>query len=227
MERVDVLLEPVRAFMFQMGAFLPRLALAVLILVAGFLIAKAARFAIERGLRAINFHIVTQRSGLDGFLQRGGTDIDTTRLFGVLVYWMVILGALVIAFNSLGLTYVTELIGRVMVFVPRVLVALLILAFGSYFARFVDRAVSTYFRGIGMRDGAALGRLARYIILAFVVMIALDELDIGGSFLVDAFLIVLAGIVFAMALAFGLGGRKWAAARLESWWPSEERDETR
>lgn len=225
MDNVNVLLEPARVFLIQIGHFLPRLGLALLILLAGVLVAKAARFAIERGLKAINFHIVTQRSGMDDFLQRGGAELDTTRLFGVLVYWVVILAALIVAFNSLGLAYVTELLGRVMVFVPRVALALFILAFGTYFARFVGNAVLTYCRGTGVGDADALGRLARYAILAFVIMIALDELDIGGAFLIYAFLIVLAGVVLAMALAFGLGGREWAAAKLERWWPTAGHDD--
>ena len=227
MERVDVMLEPARAFLIQIAAFLPRLGIALLILLAGFLLAKAARFAIEKGLRAINFHIVTRRAGLDSFLQMSGADFDTIRLFGVLVYWVVILAALIVAFNGLGLTYVTELLGRVMFFVPRVIVALLLIAFGAYFARFVGKAVVTYCRGIGVRDAEALGRLAYYAIMTFVIVIALDEINIGGSFLIQAFLIVLAGLVLAMALAFGLGGRKWAAAKLERWWPTVKSDDLR
>lgn len=224
MERVDMMLEPARAFLIQIGAFLPRLGIALLILLAGFLVAKAARFAIEKGLRAINFHIVTKRAGLDSFLQLSGAEFDTVRLFGVLVYWVVILAALIVAFNGLGLTYVTELLGRVMLFVPRVIVALLLIAFGAYFARFVAKAVVTYCRGIGVRDAEALGRLAHYAIMTFVIVIALDEINIGGSFLIQAFLIVLAGLVLAMALAFGLGGQKWAAAKLERWWPTVKSD---
>ena len=227
MERVDMMLEPARAFLIQIGAFLPRLGVALLILLAGFLLAKAARFAIEKGLRAINFHIVTKRAGLDSFLQLSGAEFDTIRLFGVLVYWVVILAALIVAFNGLGLTYVTELLGRVMFFVPRVIVALLLIAFGAYFARFVGTAVVTYCRGIGVRDAEALGRLAYYAIMTFVIVIALDEINIGGSFLIQAFLIVLAGLVLAMALAFGLGGRKWAAAKLERWWPTVKSDDLR
>ena len=220
MERVDVLLDPLKAFLIEIGAFLPRLGLALLVLLAGFLIAKAARFGIEKGLRAINLHVVTRRSGMDGFLQKGGTEVDTVGLFGLIVYWFVILAALIVAFNSLGLTYVTELLGRLMLLVPRLVLALLIVAFGTYFARFVGNAVVSYCRSEGVRDGEALGRLARYAILTFVMIIALDQLDIGGAIVREAFLIVLAGVVLAIALAFGLGGREWAAARLEQWWPS-------
>jgi hypothetical protein len=224
MEKVDVYLEPVRAFMFELGAFLPRLGVALLVLVIGILLAKAARFAIQRGLRAVNFHILAKRSGMDSFLAKGGTLIDTVDLFGILAYWLVILIALVVAFNGLGLTHVTELLGRVMWFVPKVVMALLILAFGAYFARFVANAVYTYCENAGIRDGDALGKLARYAIMVFVVMIALDQMEIGGTIIHDAFLIVLGGVVLAIALAFGLGGRAWAAARLEEWWPTSKRD---
>ncbi|MBX3619105.1 MAG: hypothetical protein KF891_03815 [Rhizobacter sp.] len=228
MDRVDVMLEPVRAFLVQVGAFLPSLAVAVVVLLVGYLLAKAARFAVQRGLHAINFHIVTQRSGMDGFLQRGGTQADTATVLATLVYWLVILAALVVAFNGMGLAHVTDILSRVMLFVPKVIVAVLILAFGAYFARFVGNAVVTYCRGVGVRDAQALGALSRYAIMVFVVMIAFDQLDIGGHIITWAFVIVLSGLVLALALAFGLGGQRWAAAHLERWWPSPppvDRDE--
>ncbi|MDB5847671.1 MAG: hypothetical protein JWP29_1423 [Rhodoferax sp.] len=222
MDRIDVMLEPVRAFLIQIGVFVPRLAVALVVLVIGFLIAKAARFAVQKALRAINFHILTQRAGLDGFLQQGGTHIDTIGVLGLLTYWVVILAALIVAFSGLGLTHVTDLLSRVMLFVPKVIVALLVLAFGSYFARFISNAVITYCAGVGIRDADALGRIARYAIMAFVVMIALDQIDVGGTIVREAFLLLLGGLVLALALAFGLGGQRWAAAHLERWWPSRD-----
>ena len=221
MQNVDVLLEPVRAFLSQIGFFVPRLLLAVLVLIGGWLLAKAVRFAVAKGLRAVNFNVLSERSGLDGFLRQGGLQTDTSGVFAVLVYWLVILAALIIACNSLGLTYITDLLGRVVWFVPKVLVALVILAFGSYFARFIGDTVLTYCRNIALQDAELLSRLARYAILAFVVLMALDHLNIGGDIVRDSFLIVLAGFVFALALAFGLGGKDWAAERIERWWPRE------
>src|SRR5512146_2120710 len=110
MDKVDVMLEPVRAFLTQIGVFLPRLVLAIVVLVAGWLIAKVARFAVVRGLRAINFNVLSERAGMDGFLRQGGIRSDTTDIFGLLVYWLVIFAVLVIAFNGLGLTYITDLL---------------------------------------------------------------------------------------------------------------------
>ena len=221
----ELLIEPIRVFLRQVGDFLPRLALAGLVLIGGWLLAKAVRFAVVKGLRAVNLNVITERSGLDGFLRQGGLEADTADLLALLAYWMVILAALVIAFNGLGLTYVTDLIGRVVLFVPKVIVAVLILAFGAYFAAFIGGTVTAYCRNVGIRDAELLGRLARYAIVTFVVLIALDQVNVGGDIIRQSFLILLAGIVLALALAFGLGGRDWAARMLERWWPRPGRDD--
>ncbi len=219
MESVSILLEPARAILYQIGAFLPRLLVAVVVVIGGWLVAKVARFAVTRALRAVNFHVLTERAGLDNFLRQGGVQGDTTTIFGWLVYWLVILAALLVAFNGLGLTYITDLLGRVVWFVPNVFVALLVIAFGSYFARFVGDTVTAYCRNIKLQDAAFLGKLAQYAIMVFVLLIALDQIKVGGDIVRQSFLVILAGIVFALALAFGLGGKDWAAERIEQWWP--------
>jgi hypothetical protein len=219
MNEFTMYLEPLRAFLIQIGTLIPRLLFAAAVVVAGWLIAKVVRFAVVRTLRAINFHVLTERAGIDTFLRQGGMRSDTTGLFGVLAYWFVILAALLIAFNGLGLTYVTDLLGRVVWFVPNLFVALLILAFGAYFARFVGDAVTTYGRNANMQDGFVLGKLAQYAILVFVVLIALDQVKVGGDIVRLSFLVILGGVVFALALAFGLAGKDWAAERIDHWWP--------
>lgn len=222
MEKVDVFLEPLRAFLVQIGQFLPKLAIAAVVLIAGWLLAKLAMFAVVKALRAVNFSVLTDRSGMDRFLRQGGMERDTTDIFGVLVYWLVILAALIVAFNGLGLTYATDLLGQVALFVPKIIVALLVLAFGAYFASFIGATVTAYCRNVGIRDGDLLGKLAQYAIVAFVVLIALEQVNVGGDIIRQSFLIVLAGIVFALALAFGLGGREWASRKLERWWPKDQ-----
>jgi hypothetical protein len=225
MEKLDIQLEPLRAILFQIGAFLPRLLIAMLVVLGGWLLAKVVRIALTKALRAMNFNILTERSGLDGFLRQGGMSGDTTTLFGMLIHWLVILTALLIAFNGLGLTYITDLLARVVWFIPNVFVALLVLAFGSYFARFVGNTVVNNSK---LADARLLGTLAQYAIMVFVVMIALDQIKVGGDIVRESFLVILAGIVFALALAFGLGGKDWAAERIEHWWPRDKRnkDET-
>lgn len=223
MDSLNIYLDPARAILAQIGAFLPRLLVAVVVVVAGWLLAKVARIAMTKALRAINFNVLTERSGLDGFLRRGGMAGDITTIFGILVQWLVILAALLIAFNGLGLTYITDVLSRVVWFVPNVFVALLVLAFGAYFARFVGDTVVAYCRSSKLQDATFLGKVAQYAIMVFVVLIALDQIQVGGDIVRESFLVILGGVVFALALAFGLGGKDWAAERIEYWWPRDKK----
>jgi len=222
MQNIDVMLEPVRGFLQQIGAFMPRLGVALGVLLIGWLVAKAFRFSIVKALRALNFPVLTERAGVDGFLQQGGTDKDTTELIGWIAYALALLVSLIIAFNSLGLTQVTDLLGKTLLFVPKVLVALLVIVFGSYFARFVGNTLQGYCHGADIGDAELLGRVARYSILTFVVLLAIDHLDLGGGLIQQTFLILLAGVVFALALSFGLGGRDRAAQMIERWFPPRD-----
>ena len=226
MERqVDMLIEPARVFLQQVANLLPQVGVGVVVLIAGWLLARFARFAVSKGLRAINFNVLTERAGLDSFLRQGGVEVDTVGILGLLVYWLVILAAFFIAASGLGLANVTDLLARIMLFVPKVIVAVLILAFGGYFARFIGASVTSYCRSVGVRDGELLGRLAQYTVLAFIVLISLDHLNVGGDVIRHTFLIVLGGVVLALALAFGIGGQRWAAEILERWWPRHREDE--
>lgn len=224
MQELNVVLDSLRALMTQVGIFLPRLGTAVVVLFAGWLVAKAFRFSVVKSLRALNFHVLTERAGIDSFLQQGGSRKDATDVFGWVAYLLVILASLIIAFNSLGLVQVTDLLGKVLLFVPKLLVAMLVLVFGSYFAGFAGSAVAGYCRSADIADGELLGRLMQYGIMVFVVLLAVDHLDIGGGLIQQTFLILLGGVVVALALSFGLGGRDRAAALIERWFPRERGD---
>ena len=221
----NMLAETTREFVHRTAEFLPQLVMALLVVLIGYLIAKVARFLVERGLRAMNLNVLTERAGTDNFLAQAGFRGDTCTLFGLLAFWLVLVEFLVEAFQSLGLTYITDLLHRVVLFTPNLLIAMLVVIFGSYCARFVGNAVENFCREAEVPDGDVLSRLARYIILAFVIMIALSQVEIGGEIVQHTFLIILAGLMLALALAFGLGGRDWAAALLQRWWPHDRKDE--
>jgi hypothetical protein len=142
----------------------------------------------------------------------------------LVAFWLVIIAALIIAFNGMGLTYLPDLLGRAVLFTPKLLIAMLIMVFGSYCARFVGDAVQNYCVQAQIADAEVLGRLVRYAIMLFVVMIALSQIEVGGDIVQRTFLIILAGLMLAIALAFGLGGKEWAASLLQRWWPQHRKD---
>lgn len=224
MQSVDMLVDTSREFLHQMAAFLPKLLLALFVVAVGWLIAKATRFAVDKALRAMNLNVLTERAGTDNFLRQAGLRGDTCTLFGHVAYVIVLLASLVIAFNGLGLTYMTDLLQKAVLFTPKLLIAMLIFIFGSYCARFVGDSVQSFCTQAQIADADMLGRIMRYIIMTFVIMIALSQLEIGGDIVQRTFLIILAGLMLALALAFGLGGKDWAAALLQRWWPHERNE---
>jgi hypothetical protein len=215
MDQVSVVLDTFQLFWIQLGEFLPKFMAALIILVAGWMLAKALHFAVVRGLKIVNFDTLTDKAGIDKFLKQGGIRKTTTDILGILVYWLIILFTLLGAFNILGLTVVSDLVSRITQFIPNVIVAILILTIGLYFARFISESVIAYGRNVGLEDADLMGRLARYSIVGFVIIVALGQMNIGEAILYPAFLILFGGIVLASSLAFGLGGQKWAATQLE------------
>jgi hypothetical protein len=215
MDQVNLVLDSVRTYLVEIGRFLPKLTGAVIVLVLGWLLARAVLWAIVNGLKLARFNVLAEKAGIDDFLKRGGSRKTTIDVLGILGYWLVILITLLTAFNTLGLGVVAELLRRVVLFVPNVIVAVLIIAIGLYFARLLAESVITYGKNVGLEDAESLGRITRYAIMAFVVILALAQMDIGGEILKNAFYILFGAICLALALAFGIGGQKWASEVLE------------
>ncbi len=227
MDTINIAIEPLRAFLVQVGAYLPRLGVALAIALGGWLLAKALRFAAVKALRALNFHVLSERAGVDDFLQQGGSRKDTADVVGLIVFWLVLLGALIVASNGLGLSQVTDVLARVLLFLPRLLVGLLVVVFGLYFARFVGQSVQAWCRGAEIGDAELIGSSVRYSIVTFVVLIAIDHIDIGNGLVQQTFLILLGGVVLGLALAFGIGGKDRAAAMLDRWFPRARESDRR
>jgi len=216
MQEIDAVLSTARGFLGEIAAFMPKLLGAVIILIAGWLIARFVAFVVVRGLKLARFDALTETTGIDGFLKQGGIKKGTIDILGILSYWFIILITLLTTFNVLGLSVVADLFNRIALFVPNVIVAVLILAIGLYFARLMSDAVVAYSKNVGLHDADLMGRLTRYAIMVFVVIIALGQIKIGEALLQTAFLILFGAICLGLALAFGLGGQKWAAGALEN-----------
>ncbi|MBE9516281.1 MAG: hypothetical protein IME93_04835 [Proteobacteria bacterium] len=217
MDQVSVALDTMQTFWTQFIQFLPTFIAAFVVLVAGWLLAKAVAYGVVKGLKLVNFNTLTDRAGIDKFLKQGGIKKTTIDIIGVLIYWLIILATWLVAFNMLGLTVVSDLVSRLTQFIPHVIVAILILTIGLYFARFISDSVVAYGKNVGMDDAEIMGRLARYSIMVFVIIIALGQMNIGEAILYPAFLILFGGIVLALALAFGIGGQKWAAGQIDKY----------
>ena len=192
-------------------AVLPDLALALVLLVAGWLVARLMRRLCVRALRALRVDEFAERSGFDDFLVRGGVDRTAVTLVAGTIYWLILAGVFIALLDALGLRAADLLLARLGNFIPNLIVAVGILVFGSLLARIAGGLVLSYLSNIGSPAAAPISALTRYALLAFVLFMAAEQLAIRSEVLVSGFQIAFAAVCLAAALAFGLGGRDWAA----------------
>lgn len=190
---------------------LPDLGLALVLLVAGWLLAKLVRRGLIRALRGMRADELAERAGVEDFLIQGGVKVTAVTLLANTVYWLILAGVFIALLDALGLRTAGELLTRMVHFVPNLVLAVGILVFGSLLARVVGGLVYSYLSNIGSAGAEPIGALARYALLVFVIFMAAEQLAIRSEVLVSAFQIAFAAVCLAAALAFGLGGREWAA----------------
>lgn len=193
-----------------MAAVLPKVLASILLLTFGWIVAKLARKATIRVLRLLKIDVMAERSGIEDFLLRGDVKFTAVTLLGSLVYWTILFTVVLAVLNSMGLEVAAQLFNRIILYLPNVVVAIIVIIFGTQFARFVQGLAFTYLSNVGIAGAEVISFIAQYALLFFVVSVALEQLQIGGQVLVSAFQIAFGALCLALALAFGLGGREWA-----------------
>ncbi len=195
-------------------AFVPALLMAVLLLSAGWLVAKLVRRLTVRVLHRLRLDEAAERAGIDDFLVQGGVKFTTVTLVAAAIYWMILLGVFVAVLEGLGVRGAGDMLRRMFNYLPNLVLALGVLVFGTLFSRVLGGIVYTYLSNLGSEAAGPIAAVARYAVLVFVLFMAAEQLAVQSAILVSAFQIAFGAFCLALALAFGLGGRDWAASLL-------------
>ena len=190
--------------------FIPKLIGFLVILLVGWIVASVVSKAVTFLLRKIGFDRLSERIGLSRLEQRMGLRMDAAGVLGKVVYWFIFLIFLVPAVDSLGLTAVSNILNQVIAYIPNVFVAIVVLFLGTLAATFVADLVRGATASTNMGNPNMYAAIARWAILGFVAIIALEQLQIAPALLNELFGAVVAAAALAFGLAFGLGGRETA-----------------
>ena len=213
--QLEVFINSLTQFWLQLVNFVPKLIAVIVILFFGWLLAKLARTAVKRALELMQFDKFAQKSGLEAFMNHGNFNLSLSGIISHLVYWLVIILFIIIGSNMLGLTQVAVLLQQLASYLPHIIVAILVLIFGTLLARFVNRLVFAWLYGIKFERALEMSTSAEYAIQILALFIALEQLGIGTQLIQSLFIIVFGALFLALAIAFGLGGKEWAARIIE------------
>src|SRR5918999_4211913 len=200
---------------------IPQVIGALLIIIIGWLIASAIAGLVTRLLRRAGADRLMATHGSSVYGQRSAQFKPST-IVGEIVKWIIRFVFLVAAANVLGMTQVSELLNQVLLWIPNLLVAAIILLVAPLLARFVRGAIEVGAGQMGFSNARLLGRIAEIAIVAFAVIVAINQIGIAANLVNTLFIGVVAAVALAFGLAFGLGGRDVAAQLTQRWYEQSQ-----
>jgi len=197
-------------------SFVPNLVVAVIILILGWLIGSLLGRAIWQVFKSLKIDDALRRAGFESLARRGGFNLDSGALIGGLVKWFVIVVFLIAAFDVLGLSQVNFFLQDVVLgYLPRVIVAALVLLVAGVVGDVLGKIVVTAAKTADVSSAHFAGAIARWAVWVFGILVALSQLGIAAAFSQTLFTGVVIAVSLALGLSFGLGGQDAASRFIE------------
>ncbi|MBN1545658.1 MAG: hypothetical protein JW902_03265 [Syntrophaceae bacterium] len=219
-----IITEPLRNFLQKLADFLPNLFSALIVFIVGLLLASAVKIVILKLFKLLKLDTLCSRMGISETMQKMALKEPPEKIIGRFFYWLTVIVFFVIALYLLQVPAIEQLLEKLLLYLPNVLIAAVILVVGVIFGNFLGRAtlIASVNAGIGFAGFLCRGIKTIIILLAFVM--AMEQLGIARSTVLAAFTIMFGGLVFALALALGLGGKDIARRYLERRLKQEDTD---
>lgn len=200
-----------------LGAFLPKLLIALVIFIVGWLVGAALGRVVAQVINSLRVDQALRAAGIGRIVSRAGFELSAGKFLGLLVEWFFVVVFLVASLQVLELTQVNQfLIDVVLGYLPRIISAVLILLVAAMVAHAAERVVAGGAKAANLRSAGFLGKVARYAIWVFAILAALSQLQVAQEMVMALFQGIVIAFSLAVGLAFGLGGQASAARYLEN-----------
>ena len=206
---ISSILESAKISLTKLGGYLPKLAGLLLILVVGALIAGGFAVLIEKLLKIIRLEKGANKIKIPEILKKGGIELTLNKLITEIVFFLVIIGALITALEFYGLT-TSVFTNQILTYIPHVIAAVFILVLGILMAIFISGIIILVGGNVRIAQTQTLGNIAKYAIIIVSGLIALKELGLGVILTDNSKDIILGSLALGFAVAFGLGAKEKA-----------------
>jgi hypothetical protein len=218
---VNSILERIRYSLEQVWSVLPAILAAVLIFIAGYLLARQLERRVDRWLARMDFNKVAEAGGLDAAVARTGARLDPVHVVGNLIFWLVMLIVTMIASAALGLESINEMFAVMISFLPSLITAIVVVVLGMVIGEFVRGLVLA---SAGTVEGVpTLASVAKGAVVLIAIFMALEQVGIATELVVSAFTVILGALALAFGLAFGLGNSQLAGEIVRRWYDKHRR----
>jgi hypothetical protein len=200
----------------QLADVIPAMLGALIILFAGYLLAKLIEQGTERLLHRIRLNQALERGGVMDAVERGASHFNPVKVIGKTLFWIMMFGVIMVAATALGMESLTAVFTELVNYLPSLMSAIVILIVGIVLGRFTGGLIMA---SAGAVQGApTLARVGRLGVVMLSAFMALQELGVGTEIVTTAFAILFGAVAFGLALAFGLGNRDLAGRITREWY---------
>ena len=191
----------------QVIGLAPKMVAMVVVLVVGYVLARWVGSFIAVVSEKIGLQTAAEKSGLAKSMHDVGIRRPLPAIVGGIVFWLLMCVFVMAAFNILGLDSVSAAMGEVVNYIPRLLVAPVVVVIGLLAATFLRGVVATSADRVGLTYAEYLAGGCYWVLSLLTFIAAFNQLGIQFALLEKLILIGSAGLAAGFALAFGLGGR--------------------
>jgi hypothetical protein len=209
-------------FVDAVSRLLPRLVITVTVVVLGWLIAMLLRGLVRMVLGWLRFGQAAERIGIAAPLKTAGLPAADV-LAGSIVFWLVWIGFLLSGIDVLGFKSLQGLVASFAGFIPRLLVAIVILVIGLLAANFAWRATLLAAVNAHLPAPRLVSGAVRWLILIIVGAMAMEQIAVAQTIVLTAFAIAFGAVMLALAIAFGIGAGGLARRILDQVFREPER----
>lgn len=205
-----------QGFWFGIASILPGIILAIIIFIIGVIVAGLIGQAVAHVINLTKVNQLLDKTSLKEAVAKAGFHLNVGGLIGWLVKWFFILAFLVAALNILGLSQVNVFLQQIVLFyLPRVIVAVIIVVVGSILAQVARKAVTGSAQVANLTSANFAGSIAYWAIWITTILFTLNQLGIGTELIQTLWIGIVAAVALALGLSFGLGGRDQASRLLD------------
>lgn len=210
-----VTMDALKAVWYRFVEFLPKLIGAIVIIIIGWFVALGIGRLVSEILKRIKLDKIFEQGKWKTALEKAGWKVSPSAFIGAIVKWVIFIAFLLAAVETLGFVAFASFLSKIVAWLPNVIVAAAIFVVAVIAVEYIPKIIRAATEGVGIKYSNFLEAIVRWAIWIFAIVAILVQLGIAKEIIMTLFTGLVAFLVIAGGLAFGLGGKEAAARFLE------------
>ncbi len=210
-----LVVQPLKNLLINVIAFIPDIITAILIVLAGWLIANIFKTLIGTCLKSVGFNKIAKNIGVNEVTAEDGRKIQPNQLVGLITFWSIMFISFIMMLSRLRLRGVSTQLDRLFSYVIIITIISVIAVIGIVLSMIVSRIVRTTAQSIKSSKADSYAAVSKWVILIFTLIICLSQVGIRQEMIIYLAAAIILTLCITFVLAFGFGGKNWAGKVLD------------